>query len=290
MSRLDITKTYKLYINGKFPRSESGRSTVIEDTRGRTIAHVCHASRKDLRDAVVAARKAQGGWSGKTAYNRGQILYRLAEMLEGKREEFVASIRATTGESAKSAREEVDASVDRLVAYAGWADKYPHVIGCHNPVAGPYYNFSVPQATGVVGVMCPDELPLLALVSLIAPVICAGNTVVALGSESHPVATSIFAEVCATSDVPGGVINLLTGYREELAVHMADHRDIDAIHAANIEPHLATTLREGAAENVKRVRVRDLAEPEWFDESVCESPWWIESMIEIKTIWHTAAT
>ncbi|MFG0257504.1 MAG: aldehyde dehydrogenase family protein [Phycisphaerales bacterium JB043] len=290
MSRLDITKTYKLYINGKFPRSESGRSTTIHDTKDRTIAHVCHASRKDLRDAAVAARKALSGWSSKTAYNRGQILYRLAEMLEGKREEFITSIRATTGEPLRSAREEVDASVDRLVAYAGWADKFPHVIGCHNPVAGPYYNFSVPQATGVVGVMCPDELPLLSLVSLVAPVVCAGNTVVALGSEAHPIATSIFAEVCATSDVPAGVINLLTGFREELSVPLADHRDIDAIHGANLEDDIATTLREGSAENVKRVRIRELSEPDWFDESICESPWWIESMVEIKTIWHPSAT
>jgi len=290
MPRLDVIKTYKLYINGKFPRSESGRSTAVQDTKGNIIAHVCRGSRKDLRDSVVAARKAFINWSGKTAYNRGQILYRLGEMLEGRREEFAQAIHATTGDSLRDARDEVDASVDRLVGYAGWADKYQQVIGSHNPVAGPYYNFSVPQATGVVAVVCPDELPLLALVSLIAPMICAGNTVIALGSEAHPVATSLFGEVCATSDVPNGVINLLTGFREELATHIADHRDIDGIHAANLDDDLASTLREGAAQNVKRVRVRSLSDDDWFDESICETPWWIESMVEIKTIWHPSAT
>lgn len=298
--RLDVIKTYKLFINGQFPRSESGRSIRVEDGAGaRVLAHCCRASRKDLRDAVVAARAAHEGWLRRPAYNRGQILYRMSEMLEGKRREFVEAMHAADGVNARSgsrttrsrnaaieAQAGVSAAVDRLVAYAGWADKFSQVLGCHNPVNGPFYNFTVAEGTGVVAVIAPDEPGLLGLVSLVAPALCAGCTVVALGSEARPLETCIFGEVCATSDVPPGVVNLLTGYRSELLEHVAGHREIDAVHAANVTDDEARALRLGAAENVKRVRVRRLAPDEWLDPEACQNPWWIEPFVEMKTIWH----
>jgi acyl-CoA reductase-like NAD-dependent aldehyde dehydrogenase len=294
--RLEVSKTYKLFIGGVFPRSESGRSLAFEGASG--VVHMSHASRKDLRDAVEAARKAQPGWAGATAYNRGQVLYRMAEMLEGKRDEFVGLIEE--GKAAQSGVKrkkkgtaqrpmppgpaaEVEAAIDRLVNFGGWADKYSQVLGCNNPVAGPFYNFTVPEPTGVVGVIAPDEAPLLGLISLIAPAVCAGNTVVALTSEANPLPGAVFGEVCATSDVPGGVINLLTGQKAELVPHFASHRDIDAIHAAGVSAEHARVLKEGAADNVKRVTMREGVD--WFDES-CQSPWWIEAFVEMKTIWH----
>ncbi|HVZ93638.1 MAG TPA: aldehyde dehydrogenase family protein [Phycisphaerales bacterium] len=316
--RLDVVKTYKLFINGQFPRSESGRSIRVMDGSGeRVLAHVCRGSRKDLRDAVVAARAAHEGWMRRAAYNRGQILYRMSEMLEGKRREFVEALenaeekthhrgteaqRGSRGEkkivkkgtaragdrggTKVNADAEVSAAVDRLVSYAGWADKFAQVLGCNNPVVGPYYNFTIPEGTGVVGVVAPDSPGLLGLVSLIAPALCGGCTVVALGSELHPLATCIFGEVCATSDVPAGVVNLLTGERAELLEHFASHREIDAIHAANLSDEEARVLRLGAAENVKRVRVREVGADEWFDAETCQNPWWIEPFVEMKTIWH----
>lgn len=290
MPRLDVNKTYKLYINGAFPRSESGRSIAVEAPNGKVVAHLCRASRKDLRDAVVAAENALAKWKGATAYLRGQILYRMAEMMEGKREEFAESIKATAGGTIVAARKEVEASIDRLIAFAGWADKFSQVLGCHNTVAGPYYNFTVAEATGVVCVVAPDEPSLLGLISLIAPPVAAGNTVVALGSEMNPIATSVLGEVCATSDVPAGVINLLTGFREEIIQHMAWHRGVDAIHAANLSAAEAKILRLGSEENVKRVRVRDIDDDGWLDQDTCENPWWIEPFVEMKTIWHPSAT
>jgi acyl-CoA reductase-like NAD-dependent aldehyde dehydrogenase len=292
--RLDVTKTYKLFIGGAFPRSESGRSIAITGRGGEVLAHISHASRKDLRDAVEAARKAQLGWAGATAYNRGQVLYRMAEMLEGKRDALTALLDlpgpARRGKSAKrngpkagSAGKEVAAAIDRLVCFGGWADKYAQVLGCNNPVAGPYYNFTVPEPTGVVGVVAPDEPALLGLISLIAPPLCAGNTIVALASESSPLVGAVLGEVCATSDVPAGVINILTGKRDELVPHFASHRDIDALHAAGLTPGQAKTLREGCADNLKRVTVRsDVA---WHDDA-CHNPWWIEPFVEMKTVWH----
>ena len=277
--RLSVSKTYKLYINGQFPRSESGRSTKVSDDDGRAVAHFCRASRKDLRAAVEAARKAQSSWAARTAYNRGQILYRMGEMLEGKRNEFLSLL----GEDAER---EVDATIDRLIAFAGWSDKYAQVAGCHNPVAGPYYNFTVPEPTGVVGVVAPDECSLLALVSLLAPVIVAGNTAAVIASQAGPLAPCVFGEVCATSDVPAGVINILTGRRAELIEHLANHRDVDSIHGANMGDDEARTLRLGAAENVKRVTIRTLASEDWYDARDCESPYWIEPFVEMKTIWH----
>ncbi len=309
--RLEVTKTHKLFINGQFPRSESGRSIAIAGPDGEVAAHLCRASRKDLRDAVVAARAAQAGWASRSAYNRGQILYRISEMLEGRRAEFEQAIadaaskpsrsagkkkktsRKSSGRGARSSlvtpAQEVEAAIDRLVAFAGWADKYAQVLGCNNSVNGPFYNFTVPEPTGVVGIVAPDEAPLLGLVSLIVAPLCAGSTVIALGSQAASIPTCLFGEVCATSDVPPGVVNLLTGMREELIPHFADHRDIDAIHAANLTDAESVALRSGASENVKRVTVRKLAPGDWLDTEKCESPWWIERFVEMKTIWHPAA-
>ncbi|MCB9848196.1 MAG: aldehyde dehydrogenase family protein [Phycisphaeraceae bacterium] len=288
--RLDVTKTYKLYVNGAFPRSESGRSLPVLDADSAPMGHIAHASRKDLRDAVAAARKAAPKWAGQTAYLRGQILYRMGEMLEGKSEEFAQLIKRASGCSIREARQEVEASVDRLVGYAGWADKYTQVLGCNNPVAGPYYNFTVPEPTGVVVCLAPDEPSLLGLVSLIAPPLCAGCAVVAVGSGTMPIPTSILGEVAATSDVPAGALNLLTGPRAELIDHIADHRDINAVHAAGLDKATNERLRLGAAENVKRVVIRDTNDESWHDADECQSPYWIEPFVEMKTIWHPSAT
>lgn len=295
--RLEVTKTYKLFIDGKFPRSESGRTLVVADRRAGAgagvFAHTCRASRKDLRDAVVAARKAQPGWRGATAYLRGQILYRIAEMMEGKRAELAEAIAVTRAPSKGKARSlpspdaEVTAAIDRLVGYAGWADKYQQVLGCNNPVAGPYYNFTVPEPTGVFAIIAPDEPSLLGLISLLAPAICPGNTIVALASETNPIPAAILAEVIATSDVHAGVVNILTGQRDELASVITEHRDIDGVLAADVGEAHHRTLREGAAENLKRVRILD--EVDWFDSKACQSPWWIEPLVDMKTMWHPSA-
>jgi acyl-CoA reductase-like NAD-dependent aldehyde dehydrogenase len=300
--RLEVSKTFKLFIGGAFPRSESGRTLAVEGVGGKVLAHVSRASRKDLREAVEAATRAQGNWAGMTAYNRGQVLYRMAEMMEGKRGELVEAVRAVGGKKgggrdARPARE-VEAAIDRMVCFGGWADKYAQVLGCNNPVAGPYYNFTVPEPTGVVGVIAPDEWPLLGLVSLMAPALCAGNAVVALGSGANPLPTAIMGEVCATSDVPAGAVNLLTGVRAELAEQFASHREIGAIHAAGVPAEEMRVLREGAAGNVKRVLVREERHrgarasrgqgpmPVDFLDDACSGPWWIEPFVEFKTMWH----
>ena len=261
LSRLPVNKTYKLYIGGAFPRSESGRTYEAEG------ANVARGSRKDLRDAVRAARGAFAGWSGMTAYNRGQVVYRIAEMLEARRSEFA---------DLSSGADEVDRSIDRLVWYAGWADKLAQVLGSSNPVAGPYFNFTVPEPTGVVGILVPDEPPLLGLVSRVAPAIVGGNTTVVVASETHPLAAVELAEVLATSDVPGGVVNLLTGFREELAPWLAGHMDVNAIDLAGADGQVEE-LEQLAAENVKRV-VRGAGDD--------QSPWEIASFLELKTVWH----
>lgn len=279
--RLGVTKTYKLFIGGKFPRTESGRTTAVDDRASGTTAHVCRASRKDLRDAVEAARGAQAGWAGATAYLRGQILYRLGEMLEGKRAELVASL----GGGAEAERE-VDVTIDRTVAMAGWADKLGQVLGGANPVAGPYHNFTVPQATGVVGVLAPDEPGLLGLISLVLPAVVAGNAAVVLASATNPIPSMVLAEGLATSDLPGGVVNVLTGFADELAPHFASHRGIDAVVAADGSE--SATLRAGAAENLKRVTIVDA--DDWYDADRFESPWFIERVVELKTLWHPSAT
>lgn len=290
--RLEVAKTYKLFIGGAFPRSESGRSQPVT-AGGRVIGHMSHASRKDLRDAVEAARKAQAGWANATAYNRGQVLYRMAEMLEGKASEFAELLRLGAAPQKRGARggkppspkAEVAAAIDRLVCFGGWADKYAQVLGCNNPVAGPYYNFTVPEPTGVIGVLAPDEPGLLGLISLIAPPLCAGNAIVALAGEHHPLVGAVLGEVCATSDVPGGVVNILTGPRDELLPHFASHRDLDGVHAAGLSPAQAATLREGIADNLKRVRIAP-AGTDWFDDDACGGPWMVEPFIEMKTMWH----
>jgi len=283
--RLDVLKTYKLFIGGKFPRTESGRSMKVETPGG--TAHLCRASRKDLRSGVEAAHKARGGWANATAYLRGQIIYRMAEMAEGKRGELEDSLGEGTEARRHGGTKEVAASIDRLVAFAGWADKFQQVLGCNNAVAGPYYNFTIPEPTGVVGVVCPDEPSLLGLVSLIAPALCAGNTVVVLASEANPVPAAVFAEACATSDVPAGVVNILTGHRDELIEHFATHREIDAVVAAGVSDEQRATLRHGSAENMKRVYVLD--DPDWNSDDL-ESPWSIEPLVDMKTVWHPSAT
>ncbi len=287
--RVSVQKTYKLFIGGAFPRTESGRTTPIQSATGELLAHACRASRKDLRAAVEAARTGLEKWSNATAYLRGQILYRIAEMMEGRKSEFAQVIAAIGEVSLDEAARETDASIDRLVAFAGWADKFSQVLGCNNPVSGPYYNFTIPEASGVVAVLAPDSPSLLALISLLAPPLCAGNSVIVVASESNPLPAIVFAECCATGDVPGGVINVLTGPREELAPWIASHRDIDAVHAAGVGDQLARTLREGAAENLKRVVVRETLDDGWLNPA-CTSPWWIEPFVEMKTIWHPSAT
>ena len=279
--RLPVTKTYKLAIGGKFPRTESGRTTRVTDHAIGIDAHVCHASRKDLRSAVEAAHSAFPAWSGATAYLRSQILYRLAEMMEGKRAELASAL----GSDAKS---EVDQSIDRVIHYAGWADKYPQVLGGSNPVAGPYHNFTIPGPSGVVAVIAPDTPALLGLITLLAPVLAVGNTTVVLASETNPIPAMILAEALATSDLPGGVVNTLAGFRDELAPHVATHHEIIAVHAAGLSDTQRTTLREGAAENLKRVTIH----PDTLDftsDAQCESPSWIDPFVEFKTIWHPSA-
>ncbi len=278
--RLPIPKTYKLAIGGKFPRTESGRTISVNDASNNLVAHVCQGSRKDIRDAVEAAGKAHKGWSSSTAYLRGQILYRLAEMMEGKREELSKAIGA--GDEG-----EVDASIDRVVHFAGWTDKYQQVIGSTNPVAGPYHNFTIPFSMGVVGVLSPDEPSLLGLISLVLPVIASGNTCVVLASESNPIPSMVLAEAMATSDLPGGVVNTITGFRDELVEHFATHRGIIAIHAAGISADHRTALREGSADNFKRVTIRD--DVPFADDTQCEGVGWIEPFVELKTIWHPSA-
>lgn len=287
-TRLEVAKTYKLSIDGKFPRSESGRSMIVKAADGSVFAHLCHASRKDLRDAVESARKALPGWSSATAYLRGQILYRIAEMLEGKRRELAEAIEVGQKKVKKGdADAEVTAAIDRLVCFAGWADKYSQVLGCNNPVQGPYYNFTSPEPTGVIACVAPDEAPLLGFVSLVAPAICAGNTVVALASTALPVPAAVLAEAAATGDVPGGVLNILTGFRPELLPFIAEHRDIDAVHAANLSSEETTLLRAGAAENLKRVVVH--RNVDFYDDAACHSPRWIEGLVDFKTMWHPAS-
>ena len=280
-SRLAVRKTYKLFIGGAFPRSESGRSYQVTDSKGRFLANASLASRKDVRDAVLAARKAFPGWSGRTAYNRGQILYRVAEMLEGRHDQFAAELRTSTG--TRTPEREVDATIDRWVWYAGWADKIAQVYGNANPVAGPYFNLSSPEPTGVVGIVAPQDAPLLGLVSVLAPAIVTGNTVVVLASERFPLPAITLAEVLATSDLPGGVVNLLTCRPTETAPWLASHMDVNAIDLAGVtDPALAADLERAAAENLKRV-VRPASDTDWpADPGTAR----LTSFLEIKTVWH----
>jgi acyl-CoA reductase-like NAD-dependent aldehyde dehydrogenase len=280
--RLEVRKTYKLYIGGAFPRSESGRSYEVTDAKGRFLANAALGSRKDARDAVVAARNAQPGWAGATAYNRGQVLYRVAEVMEGRRSQFVEDVQRAEALTARRAGSIVDAAIDRWVWYAGWADKLAQVLGSTNPVQGPYYNFSVPEPTGVVAVIAPQESSLLGLVSVVAPVIVGGSTAVVLSSTSRPLPAITLSEVMATSDLPGGVVNLLTGDAAEVAPWLASHMDVNAIDLAGVDdPELRRELEIAAADNVKRVR-----RPDTDDWSADPGLSRIRSFLETKTVWH----
>jgi acyl-CoA reductase-like NAD-dependent aldehyde dehydrogenase len=281
--RLDVRKTYKLYVGGAFPRSESGRSYQVTSAAGDFLANVSRASRKDLRDAVVAARKAFDGWAGRTAYNRAQILYRVAEMLEGRRAQFVAEVADAEGVNRSAATRAVTTAIDRWVWYAGWADKIDQVVGSSNPVAGPYFNFSVSEPTGVVGVLAPQHSSLLGLVSVVAPVIVSGNTVVVVASEQRPLPAITLTEVLATSDLPGGVVNLLTGFTAELAPVLAAHMDVNAIDLTGVALDDRIALEEAAAGNVKRVLPAPDSEPDW---TAAPDTLRLTAPLEIKTVWH----
>jgi acyl-CoA reductase-like NAD-dependent aldehyde dehydrogenase len=294
--RVDVRKTYKLYIGGAFPRSESGRSFVVSDPKGRFWANAAQASRKDARDAVVAARKAQPGWAARTAYNRGQVLYRVAEVLEDRRAQFVADVGRGEGLSARRAEAVVDTAIDRWVWYAGWADKVGQVLGGANPVAGPYFNLSTPEPTGVVAVVAPQDSSLLGLVSVLAPVVVTGSTVVVLASERSPLPAVTLGEVLATSDVPGGVVNVLTGRVAEVAPWLASHLDVNALDLTGVSGSvdgavdgaadggaLATELEAAAAQNLKRVRRPGTGSTDWAADPGIERLRWT---LETKTVWH----
>ena len=283
-TRIAVRKTYKLYIGGAFPRSESGRSYVVTDQKDRFLANAALASRKDARDAVTAARKAFGGWSAATAYNRGQVLYRVAELLEGRRAQFVSEVRAAEGLGARQGEAVVDAAIDRWVWYAGWADKLAQVRGSANPVAGPYFNFSLPEPTGVVAVIAPQASSLLGFVSVVAPAVVSGNTVVAVASERFPLPAVSLTEVLATSDVPGGVINVLTGRTAEIAPWLASHMDVNAIDLSGAASPLADDLAAAAAENLKRV-----VKPGDEDWTLAPGLNRMLTYLETKTVWHPAS-
>ncbi len=285
-ARLPILKTYKVYIGGKFPRTESGRYYLIRDAKGEPLANVCRCSRKDVRDAVVAARAAQGSWASRSAYNRSQILYRIAEMLEGRKAQFIDELKQL-GVSEADAINELQTAVDRLVYYAGWADKYQQVFSSVNPVSSSHFNFSLLEPTGVVTALCPEDSSLLGLVSVIAPLIVGGNSVVALASTSKPLCAVTFSEVLATSDLPGGVVNILTGERTEMLETMANHMDVNAIVYAGNNTAEITKLRELASLNIKRPSVYDRTD--WTSPDA-QSPYLILDGQEVKTTWHPIGT
>jgi acyl-CoA reductase-like NAD-dependent aldehyde dehydrogenase len=281
MSHLAVPKTYKLYLGGKFPRSESGRTYPLRDAEGQLLANAARASRKDARDAVVAARKGFGAWSGATPYNRGQVIYRIAEMLDGRRAEFV-ELLARGGVRASAAGAEVDASVDRLVHYAGWTDKLPAVFGSSNPISGPYFSYSAPEPTGVVAALAPTGAPLLGLVSVIAPIMAGGNACVVIAAEADAYVAITFGEVLATSDVPGGAVNLLTGSSAEIGPHLAAHADVNALDLTGADAELATELERAASDTVKRV-YRPKGSP---DFAAAPGTARLRAFLEIKTVWH----
>ncbi len=284
-SRLDVRKTFKLYIGGAFPRSESGHSYPVTDHAGNFVANAAKASRKDGRDAVVAARKAFGGWSARTAFNRAQILYRIAEVTEDRRPQFVAAVQQSEGLSVQDAEKSVDEAIDRLVWYAGWADKITQVVGGANPVAGPFFNLTSPEPTGVVAVVAPQQSSLLGLISVIAPVIVTGNTCVVLSSTERPLPAITFSEVLATSDVPGGVVNILTGPVADPAPWLASHMDVNALDLTGVagDQKLAASLEEAGAENLKRVLRAPGSEPDWSQPPGIDR---MTTFLETKTVWH----
>jgi acyl-CoA reductase-like NAD-dependent aldehyde dehydrogenase len=279
--RLNVLKTYKLYINGAFPRTESGRYYDLKNDKGELIANMCRASRKDFRNAMQAARKAQPGWQGRTAYNIGQIIYRIAEILDGRSDQFVEELK-TAGYTSKQAEKEVQASINRLVHYTGWSDKYQQLFSSVNPVAGPYFNFSKSEPTGVVAIVAPDEAPLLGLVSTLIPVILGGNTAVVLASSKQPALSITFAEVLATSDVPAGIVNILTGFEDELISHISTHMDVNAIWYARDNQESRKMVQENAALNVQRITLDRF---DWSKDEA-QSPYIIHSFQETKTTWH----
>lgn len=282
MSRLDIHKTYKLYIGGKFPRTESGRYYSVNDKSGKFVANMCLASRKDFRNAVVIARKSQDSWSSVTALNKGQILYRIAEMLEGRKEQFIAEL-ILQGETAKEAQKEVELTIDRLVYYAGWSDKFQQIFSSVNPVSSSHFNFSMVEPVGVVAIIAPEEQSLLGLVSIVAPAIVGGNTVIVLASENKPLTAISFAEVINSSDVPSGVVNILTGKKDELYGQMASHMDVNSIVYCGKDENAMKLISELASNNVKRTVFYKKAD--WSSDE-CESPYLIGKTLEVKTTWH----
>lgn len=281
MNRVEILKTYKIYIGGKFPRTESGRYYKPKNG-GNSLGNICLSSRKDFRNAVVAARSAFNGWSGATAYNRSQVLYRIAEMLEGRKAQFIDEL-IQQGSTKAQAEKEVFASIDRLIYYAGWCDKYTQIFSAVNPVATSHFNFTVPEPTGVVAIVAPEDTSLIGLISCVAPVIVSGNTCVVLASENKPLCAVTFAEVLNSSDVPGGVVNILTGKTKELLPHMSSHMDVNAFLYARGNEKEAKEIQINSVENLKRVVVKDLAKPY---SSEHENPYFIEDFIEMKTTWH----
>ena len=284
-TRQSVRKTHKLFIGGEFPRSESGHSFVVNDARGRFVANAALASRKDARDAVAAARKAFPGWWGRTAYNRGQVVYRVAELMEDRRPQLVESVRQSEGATAAAAGRVLDQAIDRVVWYAGWADKLTQVVGNANPVAGPYFNLSTPEPTGVVAVLAPQQSSLLGLVSVLAPVVVGGSTVVVAASADRPLPAVQLAEVLATSDVPAGVVNILTGSLDRTAPTLASHMDVNAIDLTGLagDPEEATALEVEAAANLKRVRRAPAAEPDWTQDPGLDR---MTGFLETKTVWH----
>jgi acyl-CoA reductase-like NAD-dependent aldehyde dehydrogenase len=288
--RIEVRKTYKLYIGGSFPRSESGRSYLVSASDGTPLANAVRSSRKDVRDAVRAAHAAFPGWAAKTAMNRGQVLYRVAELMEGRRDQFVAEVASAEGLRDARAAEIVDRAIDRWVWYAGWADKITQILGSANPVAAPYFNFTIPEPTGIVGIVAPETSSLLGLVSRLAPPLVAGNTVVLLTSESRPLPSITLSEVLATSDVPGGVVNVLTGHKKELIPVLAGHSDVDALDVWGVPDELRVETERLAADDIKRVsrRPRGVTDArfDWLDDRASERPEWIAVFLEMKTVWH----
>ena len=282
MSRIEVLKTYKIFIGGKFLRTESGRYLHMKNAKGDLLANICLSSRKDFRDAVVEARKAQENWANRTALNRGQILYRIAEMLEGRKSQFIDQLQST-GSTFYAAKKEVDQSIDRLIYYAGWSDKFQQIFSAVNPVASNHFNFSTLEPTGVVSMIAPNKNPLLGMISLLAPTIVGGNTTVILASVFNPMISIAFAEVINTSDVPSGVVNILTGDRQELLSHFASHKDINAIIYCGDNLKEIKIVQEIAVENLKTVSI--YKRKNWEDEKN-HSPYFIEKCQEIKTIWH----
>jgi len=289
-TRIAVRKTYKLYIGGQFPRSESGRSYVVSAADGTPLANAVRASKKDLRDAVRAARGAAEGWGSRTAMNRGQVLYRVAELMEGRRDQFVAEVAQAEGLRTERAREVVNRAIDRWVWYAGWADKIAQVLGSSNPVASDYFNFTIPEPTGVVGVVAPEPSSLLGLVSRLAPPLVGGNSVVVLASETRPLPAISLTEVLATSDVPAGVINVLTGRKRELVPVLAAHEDVDALDVWGVPDDLRRDVELVAADSVMRIARRPKgasdARFDWLDDQASERPEWIAAYLEMKTVWH----